>query len=190
MTVDSDSLFLVDDESVRERSDLSRNKCLQTLETTSLSIICSQDATSSFLKAILSTTVSLLPLDVVITYRDQDLGWFLRKDGLVCARFGMYRPEPVPLKEGDSHSRRFKVFREMHEVRSFRLVLCADVFGCTLMHSVGVLKQVVAAERKSGGLDYLQCKPSIISEVRAPRSRCNDLPTGQWWNECLSASVL
>ena len=189
MTVDSDSLFPVDDGPVSERFDLSRNKRLRTLETTALSIIRSRGAASGFFKAVLSTTVHSLPFDVVITYCDEDLGLSLRKDRLVRVGF-MFGPGPVPRKGGDAHSRRFKVFREMHEVRSFRLVLCADVFGCTLMHSVRALEQIVATEMESGGLDYLHCEPSIISEVRAPRSRLNDFSTGEWRNETFSASVL
>ena len=176
MTVDSDSLFLADDGPVSERFDLSRNKCLRTLETTALSIIRSQGAASGFLKAVLSTTVLSLPLDVVITYCDEDLCLLILRGRL--AR-----------KEGDAHSRRLKVFREMHEVRSFRLILCADVFGC-VKRSVQALRQIVAAERESGGLDYLQWEPLIISEVRAPRSRYNDFLTGEWWTEYFIASVL
>ena len=74
------------------------------------------------------------------------------------------------------HSERFKVFREVYETRKFRVVLCAEAFA--VMRSVQVLKQILAAERERGGLDYLQCEPSIISEVRAPHSRRYDLPTG------------
>ena len=101
-----------------------------------------------------------------------------------------YGPAIVPREEGGAHSLRFEVFREMYEVRSFRLVLCADVFGCALMRSVRALKQIVATERESGRLDYLQCESSIISEVRAPRSRLNDSPTGECLVDFFSDSAL
>ena len=179
--------FTVEDGPPTRRFDLSKNKCLRTLETTALSILCARRTASRFLKAVLSTTVPSLPLDVVITYQDEDLGPPLRGDRV--ARM-LYDPGTEPYEEDDEDSLRFKVFREMYKVRSFRLVLCADVFGCALMHSMRVLRQMVAKERESGRLDYLQCEPSIISEVRAPRSRLKDCPTGDYLIESVYYSVL
>ena len=89
---------------------------------------------------------------------------------------GCAQTRPINVKR---HSERFKVFREMHEVRKFHLVLCADVFDCVVKNSMRVLKQIVEAERARGGLNYLQCEPSIISEVRAPRCRPHDFRAGE-----------
>ena len=164
--------FTANDEPVSRRFDLSQNKYLRTLETTAASIIRAPAAASDFLGAVLSTTVPSLPLDVVIAYEDRDHGLFLREPRHIRV---WHRCDPA----SDEHSKLFKVFREMHEVRSFRLVLCADVFGCVQMRSVRVLEQIVAIERKRGGLDYLQREPSIISEVRAPHPRPNNFSMGE-----------
>ena len=163
--------------------DLSRNTSLRTLETTATSIVCmcAQGAASGFLRAVVSTIIPSLPLDVVITYCDEDFGFHLWTNWPFSTG---YSPAPVirmkKIEEGRAryHAKRFKVLREVHKVRSFRLVLCADVSGCVARYSVGVLKRLVETERERGGLDYLQCKLLIVSEVRAPHSRPLDRATG------------
>ena len=51
------------------------------------------------------------------------------------------------------HSERFKVLREMHEVRKFHLVLCADIFGYIVKDSMAMLKRIVEAEKARGGIE-------------------------------------
>ena len=60
------------------------------------------------------------------------------------------------------HRGLFKVFHEMHAVRDFRLVLCADVWDRVGEYTVGVLKQAVAAERAAKRLDYLPLEPLAV----------------------------
>ena len=72
------------------------------------------------------------------------------------------------------HQERFKVFREMYRVREFQLVLCADVPYCVTNRAMWALEDIVEAERKNGGLDYLACEPLIISERRVPHTRLTD----------------
>ena len=151
--------------------DLSRNKRLRTLETTALSINSAGDAASGFLKTVLSTITPSLPLKVVITYGDQDIGLDVWGNG----RPGCMQYCYVSVTH---HSGQFKVFKEMYAVRKFRLVLCADVSGWAIEHSMGVLDRAVEGEKAGGGLDYLEREPLIISEVRAPRLRPRDYPTG------------
>ena len=67
-----------------------------------------------------------LPLDVVIAYNDGDNG-FVAWDTERITRMGW--GSAYVLQETSiamCHSERFKVLREMHEVRKFRLVFCAE----------------------------------------------------------------
>ena len=41
-------------------------------------------------------------------------------------------------------------------------------------HAVRMLRRIVEGEKARGGLGYLQCEPSIISEVRTPHPRNGD----------------
>ena len=151
--------------------DLSQNKCLRTLETTALSIDSAGDTASGFLKTVLSTITPSLPLEVVITYGEKDVGlevWGNGRPG--CKQYC--------IKSVTHHSGQFKVIKEMYAVRKFRLLLCADVTGWAIEHSMEVLERAVAGEKAGGGLDYLECEPLIISEVRAPRTRLGDYPIG------------
>ena len=66
------------------------------------------------------------------------------------------------------HRGLFRVFREMHAVRDFRLVLCANVWDPLGEYTVGVLKQAVTAERAAKRLDYLSLEPLV---VYVPRGR-------------------
>ena len=161
--------------------DLSRNKSLRTLETTAQSITCAGDAAAGFFKTVLSTIIPSLPLDVVITYRDRDFGvsaW--EADGPSSLSF--------PSVPATRYSWQFKVFKEMYETRKFRLVLYADVFDWAVERSRGVLEKTVEGEKASGRLDYLKCKPLIISEGRAPHSRPIDLPTGG--SSCIISAIV
>ena len=143
-----------------------------------MSITTAGDA-SGFLKTVLSTITSPLPLDVVIIYKELDVGrvcvWS------VPARVRDLYPDGRATA-ARRHPKRFKVFREMYMTREFRLVLCADVLGCSAEFAVRVLKCIVRAERTNGGLDYLPCEPLIISEMRSPRSRPGDNRVG-WEGE-------
>ena len=67
----------------------------------------------------------------------------------------------------------FEVFKEMHNVRNFRLVLCADVFDCMVESAMKMLEDLVKEEKEKGGLDYLFYEPLIISERRTLRTRTN-----------------
>ena len=152
----------MNNQAVGEHFDLSRNKSLRTLETTSASITAAGDAASSFLKAVLTTVAPALPLDVVIAYGNRDVGYFVSD----CPKGVLPRQE----KGGDSalrHAGQFKVFREMYMAREFRLILCADVHDWIVERAVRVLERIVDTEKKNWRLDYLPCEPLIISEVRS-----------------------
>ena len=172
--MNSSPQFIANDQAVRLDFDLSRNKRLKTLETTAESITAAGDAASGFLKAVLSTIASPLPLDVVITYGDNDIDrcvYYFPKGRPVRVK---YSPQEQRATVALHHPERFKVFSEMHRMREFRLVLCADVLDCIAEHAVGVLERVVEEERMNGRLDYLRCEPLIIFEIRSPRIRFGD----------------
>ena len=65
------------------------------------------------------------------------------------------------------HRRRFEVFREMHKVRDFQLVLCADVWDFIGWFSMRVLKNAVAAEKARGGFDEFFSEPMVVYSPRA-----------------------
>ena len=74
----------------------------------------------------------------------------------------------------ENSQQQFEVFRTIHNIRDFRLVLCADVPDCIVDPAVEVLECLVKEEKNKGGLDYLLHEPLIISERRTPRTRCTD----------------
>lgn len=169
---------------------ISRNKSLRTLETTAQSITVAGDNASNFLRTILSTITSPAPFDVVIVYRDVDLGgipshcWRCEPDPVCFRHYGWYKGNIVDAPRYKQH---LIVFREMHKAwQDFRLVLCADVFDCMVEHGIQTLEDIVDA----GGLDYLFYKPLIICERRTPRTRVEDYQAG-WSATCLgTASAL
>ena len=171
---------------------LSRNRSLRTLETTAGSINVADDTASSFLRTVLSTVTSPGPLDVVIVYREVDLGgfqsrWFGCDSDPVCFRHRSQRGMAV---DAAKYRRQFRVFREMHKARDFHLVLCADVFDCMVEHAIQTLEHIVNTREVNGGLDYLLCEPLIISERRTPHTRITDFNTGWASNWIPPTSVL
>jgi len=129
-----------------------------------------------FLGTILSTITSPVPFDVVIVYRELDLGGILRcwrcESDPVCFLHGWHEGNIVDAPRYEQHLR---VLREMHKAwRDFRLVLCADVFDCMVEYGVQTLEDIV----NMGGLDYLLYKPLIICERRTPRTRVGDYNAG------------
>ena len=150
------------DEPVGRRFDLSRNMSLRTRETAAHSIYQARAAASGFLKTVLSTTIPSLPIDVVITHRGAYVGLNVRSNERAAPV--EYYPSWASQKSVilRCHSERFKVFREMHEVRKFRLVFCADGFSYGTEHAMREVKRILGEEKARGGLDYLQCEPLII----------------------------
>jgi hypothetical protein len=146
------------------------------------------DTAPTFLKTVLSTITSPLPLDVVITYQEIDV------DRMICS---WLRPVLVKdifaefrAKNALHHQQRFVAIREMYGVREFRLVLCADVLDCVAKDAIRVLECIAKAEKAKGGLVYLPYEPLIISETRSPRTRLDDHHVG-WTGRCdIIASAL
>ena len=162
---------------------LSRNKSLRTLKTTTHSMDFSHPAAPDFLKAVLSSITSPALLDVVVIFRNDDFnsrtpcrlcapqpvhevyhhyGWMISDPDIVIDRFFLnYR----------SH---FTVFQEMHSVRGFWLVFCMDVSDCVMRYALGELESVLRGEEGSGGFDYLLYGPVVTCERRVLRTGPSD----------------
>ena len=184
---DSSQPFTGDEQAARGAWDLSRNKALRTLETTAESMVFSE-ASPRFLSNVLSTVTSPRPLEVVVIYWESDVDriiWFWSKPISV-------RLAPSEMTAGNAlhHQKRFEQFREMHRVRDFQLVLCADVLDCAVKDAVWLLEAIVGTERSKGGLDYFSCPPVVISEMRTPRTRVLDSHTGSTARPDVRASAL
>jgi len=129
------------------------------------------DADPNFLGTVLSTITSPLPLDIVVVYQCHDVGYLLR--WWVNPSHVVDFPQGV--MAGDTfHRQRFKQLREMYMVREFRPVLCVDTVDCAMEYCIQRLERIVEVEKAKGGLDYLLCRPLIISEMRSPRTRVDD----------------
>ena len=142
--------------------DLSRNKSLRTLEIPASSIY----SDPSFLTHVLSTIAPATSLEVIVLYRDYNF----RVVNPAWLGPHLYRPvsKDAMTKEGLWHCGLFEVFRKMHEIRNFRLVLCIDAWDGVGEYTVQVLKQVIAKERTQGVFDDVFPEPSV---VHSPRGR-------------------
>jgi len=175
----------VNNKAVRWHFNLSGNKTLRTLETTAESMTA-VDANPSFLRTVLSTITSPLPLDIIIVYQHHDFGYYLPWwDPFHVVEF------PGETKATNAlHRRRFKQLHKMYKVREFRPVLCADAVECTMGHVVQELESMVKMEKAKGRLDYLLREPLIISEIRSPRTRFHDDNVGSTGGPMACASAL
>jgi len=154
---------------------LSQNKSLRALEIPAASITVADQPASDFLRTVLSSITSPVPLDVVIIYP-----FYLLGGGGNCGRCNS---DPIcfchPSKEKTEkyvreYQQQLRVFHEMHSVRDFRLVLFADVSNYWVEHTIKRLERFVKAEKVKGGLGPLPYKPLIISERQMLRTRHSD----------------
>lgn len=84
----------------------------------------------------------------------------------------------------------FTVFREMHRVRKFRLLLCADVLECFEKDATEKLERIrVKALQKDGGSDFLR-KALVISDRRSPHIRFRGVSAGDLSTCAIYASAL
>ena len=137
--------------------DLSRNKSLRTLQVTASSF---GYGPALLLDHVLSTITSPEFFQVMVLYRMCDF------HGLRNLR----RPGQVPLPQvsqtdnqfdAQSHQRRFSVLRKAHQVRDFRLALCADIWDPVGEYSVQMLKIAVSEEKARNGFDNFFPEPLV-----------------------------
>lgn len=135
---------------------------MRTLETDARSIAA--PGASEFFSAVLSTITSPFLLDLVVAHKESEVGCPIDNErrGPVTQDdvFTLPRVEFV-----QKHWERFKVLREMHSVRKFRLVLRADVHKWAEKDARETLERIVEEEGRDGGLDYLHHRPLVFSRV-------------------------
>lgn len=134
-------------------SNLSKNTSLRTLEIEAGNVTVASYVAPNFLTTLLATITSPLLLDVVVIYREREVGCHVTD--------GHNQSEDSPT----DHAELFRIYSEMHSVRNFRLVLCAEVLKCDEEAALEALERCVEEEAKDGGFDYLGCRPLIISRV-------------------------
>jgi len=116
----------------------------------------------SSLRTAHSTITSLTFSGVIIVDRGGDFS------GVASHQPDIYE-EMTPAnraREASWHRGQFEAFRQIHEVRNFQLMLCADVWDRVGEYVVGVLKRAIAAEKAAKRLDYLPSEPSVIYSPR------------------------
>ena len=136
--------------------DLSRISSLRTLETTAASITAAGEAASGFLKTVLSTVTSPLPLELVINYSMSEVRYYSRWYIPLQKFYPNERAADALI-----HQERFKVFSEMYAVRQFQLALCAGVSGRFAQDVVWALECIVKEARMNENSNYLPCEPVI-----------------------------
>ena len=126
-------------------------------------MMIAEDAIPGFCATILSMIPSPFFLDFVVVYGDSH---FRRAATVPSNPVTYHQSAKAKAENPQRHQQRFKLFREMYQVREFRLVLCACVAHPVMERSIRTLEEVVKAERKKGGLDYLRWDPLIVSEIQ------------------------
>ena len=72
-------------------------------------------------------------------------------------------------EEVSRHRTIFKVFREAHRVRDFRLELHVTIWGCIGEEPVRILEEAIAEERAENGFNDFLCDPFV--DYNPQRSR-------------------
>jgi len=156
--------------------DLSRNKSLRTLQIATWFLddalqACPPDIATRLLTYALSTITSPVFSEITVFYRDYD------STGAYSAWPGR-SPLESPYKNGKEswiaeeasrHYKRFGVFRTVHKIRDFRLVLCADVWNGVGGYSEWRLKKAVEAEKAERGFDGTFPEPLVTHNLREAR---------------------
>jgi hypothetical protein len=182
----SNEKFIASDPTFVQQFNLSGNKSLRTLETTTESINVTNTISSGFLKTMLSSITSSAPLDVVIIYQG------------FCGLQPKRDPEPICLRHSSQeiwdkgalyYRQQLETFREVYKTREFRLVLCADVPDSMVEHGLEILRRIVEVGKVMGGLFHLH-EPLVIAERRVHLARCNDYSPGWRGKWYVPASAL
>ena len=183
--------LIANNDALLRHFNLSQNKFLRTLEITVESIDAAGDTAPDFLKTVLSSVTSPGPLDAVIIYQDYDFTYYPP-----CKRCNLeplhshHCFQDIMDKLILDRQRQLKVFREMHSVRDFRLVLCADISGNSVGRATKTLEHIVRAEKVEGRTDYFLYKPLIVFERRIIHTRPDDYNAGYSGREPILASAL
>ena len=142
--------------------DLSQNKSLRALEVTMTSAVSS--AFTGSLGHAISTIRSPAFSEVIVIYQDSDIFTML---------YRMHGPPAYyhfsPTFEADLASQRhtaFVMLLELCRVHDFKLVVCADVWGCARGHAMRELKLAVLAECTEGELENMSSQLMVTSRLQ------------------------
>ena len=155
--------FVADDPTAWD-FDLSRHKSLRTLEVP-VSIIVREEP--GLLTRVLLTIASPVFSEVVFIYRDYNFG-HINSPSCMGMGTGIIRGLLPDAAETEASTQRghLEALREMHRVRDFQLVLCADVWERVREYAVLHLKRVVADEKVGMGADDFFSKLLVIPSPR------------------------
>lgn len=120
----------------------------------------------------LSSITSPVPPKVVIIYREYDFaglkpGWYEQNWDLCPGRLPPWLWHDIIKEETSWQWPQFRILHEVHEVRNFRLELCADVWGDVAEYAVEVLRQIVEVGKarrvfnKKSPEPLVSCRPRI-----------------------------
>ena len=135
--------------------DLSQNRSLQALKFTVGSLDRALDTASPGtgsepFKHALSTIRSPAFSRVMLVYQEHNFRGVQTGRNSQWPHLNQLLPS-AKVEEASLHNRRFKLLREMHGIRDFQLVMCANVWGPVGDYVMQALREAVAAERWSGG---------------------------------------
>ena len=160
--------------------DLSRNESLRTLEVLVSSVL---EGEPKFFPYVLPTITPLAAPKIVIVYRDYDFpglktqwdgkSWYLRPGRSAPWLFS------DEWDEASWHPWWFGMFRQLREIRKFRLELCVDVWGGLGEYAIQQLRQAVAVEKVERGFDDIFPEPLLSYSPRRSHR--------QYWLEILRA---
>ena len=110
------------------------------------------ESASKFFKYALSTIQSPTFSQVQVIYNEIDFA----AAQMTCDHANPYKIVQVTQDEKVSeysfHQERFRIFREMREVRQFQLVLCLDLWEKSAEPLRRRLEEIATAEKERGGL--------------------------------------
>ena len=145
-----------------EDINLSKNRSLRAIEITMLSIEFSMRhplTTASNFEGPFSTITSPVFSDVVIVFQDKDI------PPTAYRRCGIF-PRYVEAIEARIRREAFRVLHDLHKVRDFKSVLCANVWGYLEDYAVRELERFVATEWRKAGGDNPSPEPLVTSRPR------------------------
>ena len=146
-------------------SNFSWTKSLQTIEVTATSVdsalaVNTLDDASSLLRHALSTLQSPLFSQVVVVFQECDFRGIQFRGSPKWPYLRQMSREQIAA-EASWHRRRFELLREAVKTRSFKLVLCVDVWGPVAEYAMRALEEAVAAEKAEKGFDDFSSEPAV-----------------------------
>ena len=150
--------------------DLSQNTSLRALEVTMESmvlVLCVPFMVTQITKNLghaLSTIRSPAFSEVIVIYQDCDiLTLNYQWEGSPVLRWWSPTQEA---RFASQHRIVFGLLRELCRAHDFKLVLCADVWGCARIHAMRGLKRTVLEERTQGGSGNMSSRLVVTSRLR------------------------